>query len=247
MCGFEERFAAMNNLTGGWKMVEGNPELRLPSPYPYGGPWVVKDVKISPIGEVFGSPPYVYLDVSFGFPKNGEKQQEDEEQAEPIDLYTVSANVSAEALKIPYKKITYSDGDTGSGYTGYETTLTEDDAEYFVYLPQIELSVSSDKCRGMNLAVAKSLVGKVNNAPFRVRDGGGMATWAPECVLYMGLSGNTSYTTEGFAKATQDHKFLCKDHSWNTHYDAKTGSWKRVQTVDGQSLYTAGNLMSLFG
>lgn len=251
MCNFEERFTAMNTFTGGYNIKDGSLEPRLPSPYPYGGPWVCSSVKLSPVGEIYGSPPLVYVDVSYGIPKAGDKEQEDQEDSEAIDLYTVSANVSAEALKIPAKKLKYASSGGGGGYDGdgnpsSTSTLSEDDAEFFIYLPQIELSVKSDKCRGMNLSVAQSLVGKVNDSTFRVRDGGGMASWAAGQVLYMGLSGSTSYTSEGFDVASQDHKFLCKTHSWNQHYNAKTGNWEFVQTVDGKPLYTAGNLMSLF-
>lgn len=236
MCGLSERFTYMNAFTGGYTINDGNLELRLPSPYPDGGPWVVKDVKISAVGEVFGSPPLVYLTVSYGIPKAGDKQ-EDEEQ-EPIDLYSVSASVSAEALKIPSKRLKYS-GES-------EAMKDEDDAGVFIYIPSIELGVSSDKCKGMNLSAAKSLVGKVNNSIFRVRDGGGLVSWSPECVLYMGESASTTYTSEGFDVASQDHKFLARDRSWNQHFDAETGSWREITTESGQPLYTPADLMALF-
>lgn len=241
MCGLGERFACMNQLTGGWKIKDGNMELTAPAPYPCGGPWVVKDVKISPIGEVFGSPPLVYLDVSYGFPKTGDKQQE--EQQEAIERYSISASVSCEGLKIPNKKLKY----LGES----ETLKDEDDAAVFVFISQIELSVKSDKCRGMNLSLAQNMAGHVNNSIFRVRDGGGMVQWMPECVLYMGLNGDTKFMTGEdnayFDAATQDHKFLCRTVSWNKHFNVNTGTWKDVVTEEGSKpLYTPANLMSLF-
>ena len=206
-CLSAERYTVANALIGGYSMLG---LWTPPASYPYSWNLTVKDVKIKSVGEVFGSPGYVFLDVSYETPK-----PEDQEQnpADPVDLFTVSVSVSAEGVTIPNGDFKWADNNE---------PLTDEDIALQKWIPAIEVNLKCGRMLKLKTSTCASKAGKINSANFKIPNDD---TFGAETVLFLTASGEQKKTSEGFDFASRDLKFMIRPDGWNKLWRPATSGY----------------------
>ena len=219
ICLVSERAAVKFALTGGIQSVGGSLQNIAPAAYPYnlesGSNFVCQSVKFSGVGEVWGTPPKIFLDATFGPPR---KDQE-EDDGDPWDLFSVSVSVAAEAIRIP--KANYTIDDESAGDKDGET-LSEEEIEILKWLPTVELTLSSDRMQNFKLDTMADKIAHVNSSTFTVpspNDEDSERQFAAGTVLFLGMSGDGKMTSDGYDYTTRSLVFQIRKNGgkgWNS-------------------------------
>lgn len=240
-CLVSERGIIKLLLTGGMRMVGGELEPQAPAAYPYnvsgGLNLVVKGVKVSPVGETWGSPAYCYLDVSYGPPK-----PEEETSADPMDLFQVSIQIAAEGLKLPEEGLVWGSGASNSDIQGNPLEEGEDTAP-MLWIPTVEISFKNERLKKLKSLTIAQKASHTNSAVFTIPNDD---TFPIDCVLFVGCSGEQKRTEEGYKYASRDLKFHARAVSWNKQWCPKTGQFEPIQCADGSPLYAQTSFADLF-
>jgi len=204
-CLDSERYTVANALIGGFSLLG---VWTPPASYPYSWNLRVKDVKVKPVGEVFGSPGYVYLDVTYETPK---PEEQENNGADPEDLFTVSVSVSCEGVALPKGDFKWADNNE---------PLTDEDIAIQKWLPCIEVSLKCGRMVKLKTSTCASLAGKINSATFKIPNDDSFGVGQ---VLFLTMNGEQKKTSEGFDYASRDLKFMIRPDGWNKLWRPATG------------------------
>lgn len=223
VCGWDEAPALCCNLAGGIVSVLGSPTRIYPTACPYFSGMVVKDVKIKPLGDFKSTSGYnqAEVKVSYGSPK-----AEDKSPTNPIDLFSISVQVAAEALSI--KGSEYKWAVPVGNPPVSNKPVSEGELLTHKWIPQIELTL---KCETMfrlfKLDKMRDLCSKINAGTLTTPEG---TTFAAETVLFQGVQMEQKYTNQGFQYIPRSLKFLIRKQSWNKFWceEYGDGTWQYV-------------------
>ena len=245
VCLVSERAAVKFALTGGVQSVGGSLQNIAPAPYPYnataGTNFVCQSVKFSGMGEVFGSPPKIFVDVTFAPPT---KDQE-EDDGDPWDLFSVSLSVAAEGVQIP--KQNYTIDDVSAGDKNGET-LTEEEMSIQKWISSIELTLSSDRMQTFKASTMCDKIAKVNSSTFTIpspNDSASEKQFAAGTVLFLGYSADQKTSSDGYDYATRSLVFNIKKNGGKGHNAIWLPSAAAFVTVD-PPIYESTSFDDLF-
>lgn len=226
-CAWGERWFIAQAFCGGLLYGTGSPIYTPPLSYSANPGLKVQDIDITWCGDFPDVGEHAWLDISYGL----EKQQNN--SGKPQDLAEISVTLSAEGIVLPKTSYSWTSGPKDG------QALTDEDVNINKFLPFIEVGFKFKYKPKLGLSTAADLVSKVNQDSFQVTPDD---VFDPGTVVYLGLGGNQSITSDGGDQWSKDHKFAIRMDGWNKLFCADSGQF---ETVD-PPLYEDGDLDSLF-
>jgi len=234
-------------LTGGWRRVNGQFQLVEPLPFPGLPNVVVERVDVAPLDprNPQGNDIASLIRGTNTFPHAGAKVtahyrfRPDQETSDaggtppkivPGTILTFSSDLGAEYVSVPGRAWHWNVGGNPK---------VPDDVNPGVLMPTGDYTLNWDRVANPPWAAIRALRGKVNDAPFYDAPVGK--------VLFLGARAERKFEFMRNASLwTVEYAFAERAETWNSFFRAETNTWTDVVDGGGIPPYASGDFASLF-